>query len=97
MLILLWNLVHFFENIFPMKDIHRIYRFSTEITPEPTTPVEFSGIENEEILEKDDSEAPRRSKRQRVAKSFDNDFTVYLMDDTPTSIAEAYTSHDVDD
>jgi hypothetical protein len=62
-------------------------------------PVELSEqpIKNEEILEKDDSEAPRRSKRQRVVKSFGNDFTVYLVDDTPTFIAEAYASPDADD
>jgi hypothetical protein len=54
----------FFENIFPMQGIHSISRFSTEITPKPTAPGEFSEQpgENEEILEKDDSEAPRRSK-----------------------------------
>jgi hypothetical protein len=53
------------ENIFPMQDIHSISRFSTEVTPKPTAPVEFSEqpVENEEILKKDDSEAPRRSKR----------------------------------
>jgi hypothetical protein len=89
----------FFENIFPMQDIHSISRFSTETTPKPTAPVGFSKqpVKSEEILEKDDSEAPRRSKRQRVAKSFGNDFTMYFVDDTPTSIAEAYASPDVDD
>jgi hypothetical protein len=50
-----------------------------------------------EILEKDDSEAPRKSKRQRVVKSFGDDFTMYLIDDIPTSIVEAYTSPDTDD
>jgi hypothetical protein len=81
----------FFENMFPMKDLHSTSRFSTEITPKSIAPVEPSEqpIENEKVLEKDDSEAPRRSKRQRVAKSFGDDFTVYLVDDTPTSIAEA--------
>ena len=49
------------------------------------------------IFEKDDNEAPRRSKRQRVVKSFGDDFTVYLVDDTPTTIAEAYASPDADD
>jgi hypothetical protein len=89
----------FFENIFPMQDIYSIFRFCTEITLKPNAPVEFSKqpVENEKILEKDGSEAPRRSKRQRVAKSFGNDFTVYLVDDTPTSIAEAYASPDADD
>jgi hypothetical protein len=54
-----------FENIFPMKDMHNTSRFSTEITPESIAPIESSEqlVENEEILEKDDSEALRRSKR----------------------------------
>ena len=30
-------------------------------------------------------------------KSFGNDFTVYLVDNTRTSIAEAYASSDADD
>ncbi|MBB1235898.1 hypothetical protein EII06_29340, partial [Klebsiella pneumoniae] len=37
-----------------------------------------------------------RSKRQRTAKSFGDDFTVYLVDDTPKSISEAYASPDAD-
>jgi hypothetical protein len=51
--------------MFPMIDIYSISRFYTEITPELSAPVEFfeQSVENEEILEKDDSEAPRRSKR----------------------------------
>jgi hypothetical protein len=38
-----------------------------------------------------------RNKRQRIAKSFGDEFIVYLVDDTPTSIIEAYTSLDADD
>jgi hypothetical protein len=37
-----------------------------------------------------DDETPKRSKRQRTAKSFGDDFIVYLVDDTPSSISEAY-------
>ena len=91
----------FFENILPMKNMHSTSRFSSEITPERVVPTvsetSEQPVEREEILEKDDSEAPRRSKRQRVAKSFGDDFTVYLVDDTPTIIAEAYASPDADD
>ena len=91
----------FFENIFPMKDMHSMSRFSSEITSKPVAPIitetSEQPVEREKILEKDDSEAPRRSKRQRVAKSFGDDFTVYLVDDTPTTIAEAQSSPDVDD
>jgi hypothetical protein len=80
----------FFENIFPLKDMHSNSRFSTEITPELVAPFESfeQSIEHEHVPEKDHSEAPRRSKRQRIVKSFGDDFTVYLVDNTPTSIAE---------
>ena len=87
----------FFENMFPMKDIHSISRFSSEIIPEPVAPIEFSEHTHENILEEDNSEAPRRSKRQRIEKSISDDFTVYLVDDTPTSIAEACASPDPGD
>ena len=57
----------FFENIFPMKDMHSTSKFSSKITPEPIAPIinESSEhlVEHEKILEKDDSEAPRRNKR----------------------------------
>nr|ABA98004.1 retrotransposon protein, putative, Ty1-copia subclass [Oryza sativa Japonica Group] len=38
----------------------------------------------------------RKSKRQRVAKSFGDDYIVYLVDDTPRTIEEAYSSPDAD-
>jgi hypothetical protein len=44
----------------------------------------------------DNNEAPTRSKRRRTAKSFGDDFIVYLVEDTPTSISKAYASQDVD-
>ena len=37
-------------------------------------------------------DTPRRSKRQRVAKSFGDDFIVYLVDDMPKTLPEAYAS-----
>src|SRR5687768_13712678 len=47
--------------------------------------------------EEDDNEAAlRKSKRQRIAKSFGDDFIVYLVDDTPRTIEEAYSSPDAD-
>ena len=46
--------------------------------------------------EKDDNEVTGKSKRQRTAKSFGDDFIVYLVDDTPRTIAEAYGSLDAD-
>jgi hypothetical protein len=91
----------FFENIFSMKDMCSNARFSTEIAPDFTVPIE-SSIESfeqppEEVLEENDNKVPARNKRRRIAKSFGDDFIVYLTDDTPTSITEAYTSSDADD
>ena len=50
-------------------NMHSNSRFSTEITPQPAAPIESSeqSDEHEHVLEKDDSEAPRRSKRKRIA------------------------------
>jgi hypothetical protein len=87
----------FFENIFPMKDMCSNAKFSTKIAPDNTIPIE-SPIESfNQTLEKDDNEVPVKNKRQRIAKSFGDDFIVYLVDDTPTSIIEAYASPDADD
>jgi hypothetical protein len=44
----------------------------------------------------DDIIVTRKSKRQRIAKSFGDDYIVYLVDDTPTTIEEAYSSLDAD-
>ena len=88
----------FFENMFPMKDMHSTARFSSELIPESSTSSDYSEQPHvEKIHEKDDNEAPKRSKRQRVEKSFGDDFIVYLVDNTPTSIAEAFASPDADD
>ena len=83
----------FFENIFPMRETYSLPSSSNNVTPETETFIEHSHDNNNE----DDSEAaPRRSKRQRIAKFFGDDFTVYLVDDTPTSISEAYASPDAE-
>jgi hypothetical protein len=67
-----------------------------------TSPESFENFDHAEhtpepIHEEIDSEAPRRSKRPRTAKSFSDDFTVYLVDDTPKTIVEAFASSDTDD
>jgi hypothetical protein len=43
-----------------------------------------------------DNEISKKSKRQRTVKSFGDDFIVYLVDDTPGTIEEAYSSLDAD-
>ncbi|KAK1631549.1 hypothetical protein QYE76_005864, partial [Lolium multiflorum] len=93
------NDVTFFEDIFPMKDMSSSSNqempssSSQELVtiPEPTI-----AIEHYDNPVEDDNEAPKRSKRQRTTKSFGHDFIVYLVDDTPTSISEAYASQDAD-
>nr|ABF94958.1 retrotransposon protein, putative, Ty1-copia subclass [Oryza sativa Japonica Group] len=50
----------------------------------------------EENPEEDNIVDTRKSKRQRVAKSFGDDYIVYLVDDTPRTIEETYSSPDAD-
>ncbi|KAK1661382.1 hypothetical protein QYE76_049541 [Lolium multiflorum] len=61
-----------------------------------TIPESTISIEHLENPEEDNNEDPKRSKRQRIVKSFGDDFIVYLVDDTPTSVSEAYASPDAD-
>ncbi|KAK1602846.1 hypothetical protein QYE76_059323, partial [Lolium multiflorum] len=86
----------FFEDIFPMRDMHGMS--SWESDPIHETPMESDEESDDESSDsdEDDNETPTRSKRQRTAKSFGNDFIVYLVDDTPTTISEALASPDAD-
>ncbi|KAK1695256.1 hypothetical protein QYE76_011953 [Lolium multiflorum] len=77
--------------------MHIISSISTEIIPESSTSNEYFEQSHENVTDKDDNEAPKWSKRRRIEKSFGDDFILYLVDDTPTSIAEAYASQDADD
>jgi hypothetical protein len=91
----------FFENIFPMKDTRSNAKFSSKLAPDFTIPIE-SPVESfeqplKEVLEEDDNKVLVSNKRQRIAKSFSDDFIVYLVNNTPTSIVEAYASPDADD
>jgi hypothetical protein len=92
--------VTFFENIFPKKNLYVMSSLHANViadtTHEPSENFDHADHTPEPIHEEIDSEAPRRSKRPRTAKSFSDNFTVYLMDDTPKTIAEAFTSPDVD-
>jgi hypothetical protein len=93
--------VTFFENIFPMKNSYDMSSLPVNVladtSPEPSGNFDHAEHTPEPIHEEIDSEAPRRSKRPRIAKSFDDDFTIYLMDDTPKTIVEAFASPDADD
>ena len=84
-----------------MKDSYSLPRLPTNViadtTPEPSETFEHAEHTLESVHEEIDGEAPRRSKRPRTAKSFGDDFTVYLVDDTPKTISEAFASPDEGD
>jgi hypothetical protein len=100
MLILSWNqeTQHFFENEFPMKNTPSDISHETIIPHEHelSIPIDHAEDLHVHIPKEDDTIVTRKSKRQRVAKSFGNDFIVYLVEDTPTTISEAYSSPDAD-
>ena len=78
-----WNpeMLHFFENEFPMHgNAPSTSGHESAISPDTFVQTEQTAIEDPEA---DDNGVTRKSKRQRVAKSFRDDFTTYLMDDTP--------------
>jgi hypothetical protein len=93
--------VTFFDNIFPIKNLYGMSslptKVITDITPEPSKNFDHAEHTAEQIHDEIDREAPRRSKRPRTTKSFGDDFTVYLMDDTHKTIAKAFASPDTDD
>jgi hypothetical protein len=93
--------VTFFENIFPMKNLYDMSSLPANVladtSPEPSENFDHTEHTPEPIHEEIDSEAPRRSKRSRTAKSFGDDLTIYFMDDTPKTIVEAFASPDADD
>ena len=63
----------------------------TTALPEPNSEPVSSDEDNDKV-----DDAPRRSKRQRVAKSFGDDFIVYLVDDVPKTLPVAYASPDAE-
>jgi hypothetical protein len=92
--------VTYFENLFPMKNPYGMSSLPVNVLADTShKPYEnFDHAEHtpEPIHEEIDSEAPRRSKRPRTVKSFGDDFTIYLMDDTPKIIVKAFASPDAD-
>jgi hypothetical protein len=88
----------FFENEFPMKNTPNDTSHETIIPHEHELSISIDHAEDSHvhIPEEDDTIATRKSKKQRVVKSFGNDFIVYLVEDTPTTISETYSSPDAD-
>ena len=87
------NDANFFEDIFPMKDkpSSSNQEMPSMSSQELVTISELTiPMEHHDNPFEDDNETPKRSKRQRTAKSFGDDFIVYLIDDTPSSISELH-------
>jgi hypothetical protein len=86
----------FFKEIFPMKDrVATPSEASTSSVPQPI-PFSLPPVHSEQPIEDYSIDAPRKSKRQMTEKSFGDDFTVYLVDDTPKILLEAYASPDAE-
>nr|CAE02382.2 OSJNBb0080H08.8 [Oryza sativa Japonica Group] len=86
----------FFENEFPMKNTPSTSSLEPVLPHEHFAPIKHNEQTLEGNPEEDSIVDTRKSKRQRVAKSFGDDYIVYLVDDTPRTIEEAYSSPDAD-
>jgi hypothetical protein len=78
----------FFEDEFPMKATHDTSNDEPMIPHEHFIPVEHTEQSHIHNLVEDDNVSTRKSKRPRIAKSFGDDYNVYLVDDTPSTIEE---------
>jgi hypothetical protein len=88
----------FFENEFPIKIAPSTTSHESVIPREHENFIPIEHIEEPltQNPEEDNIVVTRKSKRQRVAKSFGDDYIVYLVDDTPTTIEHVYSSPDAD-
>jgi hypothetical protein len=89
----------FFETEFPMKSTSSSSNHESIISHEhdnliPDEQIEETHVQNPP--DENDSVVTRKSKRQRVAKSFGDEYIVYLVDNTPITIEEAFSSPDAD-
>jgi hypothetical protein len=78
--------------IFLMKKLYDMSSLLTNVIadtiPEPSKNFDHAEHTPELIYEEIDSEAVRRRKRPMTAKSFNDDFIAYLVDDTHKTIAK---------
>jgi hypothetical protein len=87
----------FFENEFPMRgNVPSTSSEGPSDAPNTFVPMEYNEQPIDESPEKENNGFTRKSKRPRIAKSFGDDFAIYLVDDTPTTIKEAFSSPDAD-
>jgi hypothetical protein len=82
----------FFENEFPMKSTSSSSNQESIISHEHDNLISDEQIKETHVQspKENDIIVTRKSKRQRVAKSFGDDYIVYLVDNTPTTIEEAF-------
>jgi hypothetical protein len=86
----------FFEDEFPMKNVPSTSSHDS-VSPETREPENIVDDESHgNIPEENNGIVTRKSKRRRVAKSFGDDYIIYLVDDTPKTIEEAYSSPNAD-
>jgi hypothetical protein len=83
------------KNLYGMSDLPA--NMIDDISHEPFEIFGHAEHTLEPIHEELDSKAHRWSKRPRTAKSFGDDFTIYLVDDTHKTIVEAFASPYADD
>ena len=75
----------------PSTSIHE-----TIIPHEQFIPIEHFEEPHVHNPEEDDIVVTQKNERQWTAKSFGDDYIVYLVDDIPRTIEEAYSSYDAD-
>ena len=81
----------FFESEFPMKNAPNISSHESINSHEQFILIEQTEKPHFHYPE-DDNIITRKNKRQRKIKSFGDDYIVYLVDDTSTTIKEAFSS-----
>jgi hypothetical protein len=79
-----------------MKNAPSMTNHESIIPHEQFIPIEHCEKPHVYNPEEDDIVVTRKSKRQRTTKSFGDDYIVYLVDDIPRTIEEAYSSPDAD-
>jgi hypothetical protein len=79
-----------------MKIIHDASSNGPMISHEYFIPIEHTEESYMQNPMEDGNITTRKSKRPSTAKSLVNDYIVYLVDDTPSTIEEAYSSPDAD-
>ena len=80
-----------------MKNIPGTSSHESILLPETHERVIHTDVETHvESLEEDNNIVTQKSKRQRTIKTFGEDYIIYLVDDTPKTIEDAYSSLDAD-